>query len=49
MDAIKAAIQDCCAGLTPDEIADQVRASWIAEQVDDVDALARYLAAVAQG
>ena len=48
MDQVKAAIRDCCAGMSVDEIAEQIRASWIAEQVEDVDLLARYVAAIAQ-
>lgn len=48
MDQVKAAIRECCAGLTVDEIAEQIRASWIAEQVEDVDMLARFMAAIAQ-
>jgi len=48
MDQVKAAIRDCCVGMTVDEIAEQIRASWIAEQVEDVDLLARFVAAIAQ-
>lgn len=39
---------ECCAGLTPEEIEEQIGDSAVASRVPDIGALARYLAALAQ-
>lgn len=48
MEQVEQAVRECCAGMTPDEIEDQVAVSSVAPMVQDLSGFARYLAALAQ-